>query len=233
MPREIDFEPIIKRAFASFYGPEEYKQLLTENFYPVGWSRDGKFAYMVEPPDEECGCYFAEIHIVDLRTDQSLWEYKNDPEKRVAKDGSYLPDDLKRFWKRNQTLFSKKLIAYKIEQSPKFALLLNRFASGGRRYALDLDVRKAPNDSMGIDAVNAATLVLSSPGLGKKTVYSPADKDFREYPPLDMAVVGAFRSPFEDRVAIVLVNVYRGWEGPPHITESKIVGADLKSGFTK
>ena len=29
-----------------------------ENFYPVGWSKDGKFAYYLEPVDEACGCYF-------------------------------------------------------------------------------------------------------------------------------------------------------------------------------
>src|SRR5688572_4978733 len=49
-------------------------KLMTENFYPIGWSRDGKFAYLVEPPDEACGCYFAEIVIVNLKTDKVLWQ---------------------------------------------------------------------------------------------------------------------------------------------------------------
>jgi len=44
---------------------ESHMALITESFYPLGWSRDGKFAYYLEPPDEECGCYFAELVIRD------------------------------------------------------------------------------------------------------------------------------------------------------------------------
>ena len=51
--------------------------------------------------------------------------------------------------------------------------------------------------------------------------------------PLDVAVAGAFKSPFENRVAVVMLKVQRGWEGPPHTVEAQIAGADLGSGFRR
>lgn len=42
-----------------------------ENFFPIGWSKDGKFAYYLEPVDEACGCYFGKLVIVDLKNDAS------------------------------------------------------------------------------------------------------------------------------------------------------------------
>src|SRR5262249_47275287 len=163
---------------------------------------------------------------VDLRTDRSLWEYKNDPEKRMAKDGSPLPDDLRRFWKRNQTLFSKKLNEYRIEPLPSFALLANNFEAAGYRYALDLNTKKSPNDDLALDVMSDAPLHLRSTALGKKPIYTADKKELGTYPPIDMAVAGVFRSPFENRIAVVLLNVERGWEGPPHTVYVTIVGAD-------
>jgi hypothetical protein len=62
---------------------EETGQLLREKFYPIGWSKDGKFAFLVEPPDEACGCYFAHLVIQDLLTDKILWERKYEGEEAV------------------------------------------------------------------------------------------------------------------------------------------------------
>ena len=40
-----------------------------------------------------------------------------------------------------------------------------------------------------------------------------------------------FKSPFEPRIAVTLIEVYRGWEGPPYTGHIKIVGASLEAGF--
>jgi hypothetical protein len=46
-----------------------------------------------------------------------------------------------------------------------------------------------------------------------------------------VGMVGYVKSPFEPRVAVILMEIYRGWEGPPNTGNVKIVGADLVSGF--
>ena len=87
IPSSVNLDPIVRRTFTSFYirsypgGPVQ--RLYTDGFYPIGWSRDGKFAYYVEPVDEECGCYFAELKIIDLQTDKVVWEFKNKPLERM------------------------------------------------------------------------------------------------------------------------------------------------------
>ena len=128
IPRPVSFESFSRRTFKQFYGPEEYKTVLVAGFYPIGWSRDGQFAYYLEPVDEECGCYFAELIIQDLRNDKILYNFKNDPESRIAKDGSPLPDDRHKLWRRDQRIFASKLRQYGIVQTARFSLLPSMFA---------------------------------------------------------------------------------------------------------
>ena len=71
-PRAVDLDQVVRKSFPDYFGKQEYEQLLNNDLFPIGWSRDGKFAYVEEPVDDACGCYFAEVHIVDLRTDRSL-----------------------------------------------------------------------------------------------------------------------------------------------------------------
>jgi hypothetical protein len=70
--------------------------------------------------------------------------------------------------------------------------------------------------------------MIGSPGLGSKTVhtgnYSKEEYSFA----LESGVVGVLKSPYEDRVAIVMVDVNRGWEGPPHTGDVRIIGASLR-----
>jgi hypothetical protein len=233
IPRPVSFESFSRRTFKQFYGREEYKTVLVAGFYPIGWSRAGKFAYYLEPVDEECGCYFAELVIQDLKNDKILYNFKNDPEARVGKDGTPLPDDLRRLWRRNQRTFAAKLREHGIVQSARFSLLPATFTAGANRYTAKL-TRVTEKGGDYEERTRKLTLDLTSPTLGSKTLFTESFKSDDDYsPPLDAAAAGVFKSPFESRVAVVIIKVQRGWEGPPHVTDFKIVGADLVSGFRK
>jgi hypothetical protein len=75
-PVELKLERSIRKSFSrylreqatDFYRQRPFDQLVPESFYPIGWSRDGNFAYYLEPVDEACGCYFAQLFILDLKT---------------------------------------------------------------------------------------------------------------------------------------------------------------------
>lgn len=233
IPRRINLDRIVRRTFPGFHhGPEEWNRLQTEGFYPIGWSRDGKLAYYLEPFDEACGCYFAELIILDLRNDKILYHFKNDPESRVDVEGSPIEDDIRKLWRRNQKLFSEKLREHRIVPSASFPILGRTFRSGRRSYSAKMTVKKIYDDGFGLNRVRTATLELSSPGLGKKTIFT-VDHSNEPISPLDSAIAGVFKSPFENRAAVIMINVQRGWEGPPHIVEVKIAGADLVTGFRK
>ncbi len=237
MPRAINYEPIARRTFRSFYvrgypgGP--IQQLSPEGFFPIGWSRDGKFAYYSEPVDEECGCYFAELKIIDLRTDKVLWEFKNKPQERIDAKGTPIADDMQKLWKRNEKMFVEKLREHGIEQTPRFSLLPATFRSGTKSYTAKVTRTKGTDDD-GRLRIRQWSLDLTSPTLGKKSLYTRQYKGDEIYvSPLDAAVAGVFLSPFEKRAAVVMIKVQRGWEGPPHNVEPQIAGADLDSGFKK
>ncbi|MEO8573020.1 MAG: hypothetical protein ABI481_03550 [Pyrinomonadaceae bacterium] len=237
LPRMVNLDPVVRKNFRSFYvrsypgGP--IQKLSTDGFYPIGWSRDGKFAYYSEPVDEECGCYFAELTIVDLRTDKVLWEFENKPTERMNDKGEPIPDDMRKLWARNNVMFSQKLREHGIQQVGRFALMPATFASGGKSFAAKVASVKS-NDPDGLNRIRKIDLTLSSPSLGKKSLYTAEYKGDDMYvSPLDAAVAGIFKSPFEKRVAVIMIKVQRGWEGPPHTVEAQIAGADLVNGFRK
>ena len=237
MPRSVNLDPIVRRTFRSFYvrsypgGP--IQGLSADGFYPIGWSRDGKFAYYSEPVDEACGCYFAELHIVDLRTDKVLWEFKNKPMERMDEKGTPVEDNMRKLWSRNEKMFAEKLREHGIEQVPRFALLPSTFRSAGKMYSAVVTKVKG-DDGDGLRRVRKMSLDLSTPTLGKKSLYALEHKGDDMYgASLDAAVAGVFISPFEKRAAVVMIKVQRGWEGPPHTVEPQIAVADLVSGFRK
>ncbi len=236
VPRRVNLDRIVRRTFGGFWvrlypgGP--IQGLSTDGFYPIGWSRDGKFAYYFEPVDEECGCYFAELAIMDLRTDQVLWHFKNDWEARTDKEGAPIPDDIRKLWTRNQTRFNEKLSEHGIIQLDRFALLPPSFASGGKTFSARVTKIKG-NDGDGLRRITKLSLDVSSPSLGQKSLYEASYEGELYGAPLDAAVAGAFKSPYENRAAVLMIRVQRGWEGPPHTVEIQIAGADLVKGFRK
>ena len=232
-PRPVSVDRFARRTFKQFYGPQEYNRLYVDGFYPIGWSRDGKFAYYIEPVDEACGCYFAELIIQDLRTDKIVWHFKNDPESRVDKDGAPLPDDMRKLWKRNERAFAEKLRENGIVQQARFTFLPSTFTISGRRYVAKLS-KISGDDGDGLTRIKKLTLQFTAPRLGTKILFTEEYKGDQMYTsPLDAAVAGVFKSPFEDRVAVIMLNVQRGWEGPPHTVDFRIAGAHLFNGFIK
>ena len=236
LPEDVNFDAIVRRNFRSFYvraypgGP--IQRLYAEAFYPIGWSRDGKFAYYTEPVDEECGCYYAELIIQDLRTDKVLWKFENKPQERMDEKGSIIPDDMDKLWARNRTLFTEKLREHGIEQVARFRLLPLTFRSAGRSYTARLTVLKG-DDSDGLNRARKMSLNLSSPSLGRKSLFTETHTGDLYGAPLDAGLAGVFKSPFEDRAAVLMLKVQRGWEGPPHTVTVHIAGADLNTGFKK
>jgi hypothetical protein len=202
----------------------ESRSLIKELFYPIGWSKDGKFAFYVEPPDEACGCYFGHLVIQDMRTDKILWEkqYQGSEEKQ---------ENLQTVWRANQKEFSRKLAEYGIVAQKSFIR-----QAGAFKYQKDLLTPKLTNNvkfengsDLGISGNFFVELI--SKQNGKKTLYEQRF-DPAEYESfMDVELSGSLLSPFEPRAAVILVETQRGYEGPPHTTHIRVVGAALTAGF--
>ena len=96
----------------------------SDNIYPIGWSKDGKFAYATDSDwGGECGelCYGLGIHIIDL--------YNNKEDSAVffhsdgAADMFYEKrDDINSMWNKENIAIDYILSEYNIEQFDSFKL---------------------------------------------------------------------------------------------------------------
>ncbi|MCM3903194.1 MAG: hypothetical protein ND866_15920 [Pyrinomonadaceae bacterium] len=240
-PVELKLERSIKRSFGSYlrqqandyYRQRPFDQLAPESFYPIGWSRDGKFAYYLEPVDEACGCYFAKLYILDLKTDKVLWsfDYESEGIDQTKQEGK--PHSLDTLWNANQKHFSDKLREYAIEPQVKFTLLFFPVNHKGESLAATLRTKEKKgltDDERPYGIIGKATLQLNSTRRGKKTIL---DHSYGESLPLHVGLLGYVKSPFEPRIAVLLMRVMRGYEGPPHTGDVQVVGASLGGGFKR
>jgi hypothetical protein len=229
VPRRLPLERAVKREFKEWMiTAARYPGLIPQQFYPIGWSQDGKFAYYYEPVDEACGCYFANLVIQDMRTDKVLWEFDyNGGDHADPKTGNMPPEDtIAKLWKKNARAFAAKLREHGIIAG-RSVLLGRAFRSGGGSFTAKGIVKMGKNPDYGDERVERFTFQLVSAKSGTKTLGSiDHSKEGYAYT-LDAAILGVIKSPFEDRIAVIGMEVDRGWEGPPHNGNIHIMGADL------
>jgi hypothetical protein len=232
IPKQLRLERAVRREFREWWiTPAGYPGLIPETLFPIGWSKDGKFAYYYEPVDEACGCYFAHLVIQDMRTDKVLWEFKYNQDDTYNDKGEMTgPGTMRALWRKNQKFFNEKLREHAIVAGS--SVLLGKTFILGDTYTGKAHVTIG-KDQYDEDRATKLSLTLTSKRRGTKTVYSN-DKTKGEYNgTLDAGLLGVIKSPFENRVALVGMEINRGWEGPPHTGDILIVGADLTSGFGK
>jgi hypothetical protein len=137
------------------------------------------------------------------------------------------PGDIRTLWARNRKLFSEKLAEHGIIAS-RSVMLGKTFTHAGRRFTAKSVSKMGKNVDDSEQRVNYYTVSLTSPKQGTKTVFTSEDKTKEEYWfMLDADVIGVLKSPYENRVAILAIEVMRGWEGPPHTGDIRIIGASL------
>jgi len=60
-PVELKLERTTKRHFRDYRRQHPGEAFAIESFYPIGWSREGKFACSFEPDSGDCDCYVAKF----------------------------------------------------------------------------------------------------------------------------------------------------------------------------
>jgi len=235
-PREVLIARLVRQHFAKFYDrSDRYPALIPEGFFPIGWSKDGKFAYYSEPVDEACGCYYAYFAIQDLRTDKIVWEFKYDQgdEADPVTGKQRGSGNIRELWKKNKKLFSEKLAENGIVAT-RSVMLGKTFTAAGRSYTAKSTNKMGQNVDGGEMRVDLYAVSLTSTKLGTKTVFTSEDNTKEDYSfTLDAHLIGVIKSPYENRVALIAIEAMRGYEGPPHTGQLRVVGSDLTSGFSK
>lgn len=200
-------------------------ELMWDKFYPIGWSKDGKFAYVIEPVDEATGFYFITIAIQDLNSDNVLWKFEYTVKDEI--EGK----DLEATWKEKYAEIKAKLNEFKIEQQKDFQLGSTEFSVENNKFNLKVETNKTESEYFpGMEVLEKFAVKLSASTLGSKEIFSEKEENGVL---IDALVVGQFKSPYENRIAVLVSTEQIGYEGPPNVITFKLVGANLDNGFKK
>ncbi len=183
----------------------------------IGWSQDGKIAYVTwkDSSDGYGPCADLKVVVQSLVSDKILWSYDFFDDYSGA---------FEEVWKAQYPNFYRKLQEYGIVEHDT---PLRSFPAEYDRWTVTCEVETIEGNQEYGDYDIDYELRAVSPGRGVKVIHSGNGVQG-----LQQAVVyGYLRSPYEDRIAVVLLEIYRGWEGPPSPVEPVIVGCNLKSGF--
>jgi hypothetical protein len=215
---------------ALYYGEKSVSNVIAEEdgpgmeytvkLYPIGWSKDGKFAYVyLDPP---CCSHAAEmgdprvlVRIQDMRSDKIIWELDMYDEKDKNVGSSKLSLPLK-----EGGPLQLKLEEHKIIPQGAFG-----FTDWDKELPdFEIDLKEYENGTVKIKATSKTQ--------GTKTIF----RGKHDAEPLGFfeegsgSIVGLFKSPYEDRVAVVYSFYYNlgHWE---FLTDFGMVGCHLKVGF--
>jgi hypothetical protein len=193
---------------------------LYDKFYPIGWSKDGKFAYIIEPADEASGNYWFEIVILDIVNNKVSWSWK----PAESEQGN-----LQSVWKDNYPLFKKNLAEAEIIQLSKFELKPTKIAYKGNDYEIVLETKNVADLDYGIDMVKEIQMNIVSEQLGKKSIINKKETEMV----IGAIVPGFLMCPFDDRIVVICKKDRIGYEGPPNVVYFELIGSDLVRGFKK
>lgn len=212
-----------------YFFPEEVQyyqgvgEVIADRFYPLGWSKNGNFAYMLEPADEGLGNYMLSVVVMNMISNEVIWSWSTDP---VVNEDLYRED----IWKKNYDKFKQNLNKNGIIQQRDMKLQPDYFVYNNKDYIVDISLTKQTDPDIGIETVRKNRITLTCKQEGTKIV---AEDTFDQSMILGQQIAGCFISPYEDRIVILVRSERWGYEGPPNVVEYKLYGANLTTGFQK
>lgn len=202
------------------------KGSLKDLFYPLGFSKDGHFSFIRIPADEAIGCYLWNFQIKDIKNN------------KVAYKTGFTYDDcgtvksVKSLIKNYEQLFINKHYIYKIEKSTLFPERFPLITENDKITSFLKKIKSVKKRNKEVKTVYF--LILKSRNLGEKIVGAVFELSKTDTPVIyNSTVNGYIKSPFEERIVIIVESEQRGWRGPPNISKFRIFGASLAEGFIK
>ena len=209
-----------------YYFPEELSysnpgdSYVLDKLYPIGWSKDGHFAFMTEASEEGLGIYMLRIEILNTINGKIEWTWETDTENENYRE---------EVWKDNYDLFKEELNKYNILQTKNNLIAEAFFTYNNEDYYINLKHTTEVNRDYGFDVIVGTEVYINSEKLGKKKIYEYYEPEYSMM--LGQIVAGHIISPYEDRLLVILKNERWGWEGPPNVVYFTLTGSNLNTGF--
>jgi len=191
--------------------------------YPIGWSPDGKFAYViVDRPVFRDGYGFLWV-IADAVTDEVLWT-RYDHSDQFDWHGETAP--LSIAWKRSVPALTAALAEFSVEAIDMVPVEPLPLRDGTDEYTAEISEQRVnPETSPYGNGVIGYTFTLRSKERGSKVLVRRAGLFTT-----DIRVECYIRSPFENRVVFLVAESGNAYGGA-RFTDYTIVGAHLDVGF--
>jgi len=199
---------------------------IEERFYPLGYSNDGKIAYIIEYYTGDLGIVHIETYVQDLISDEIIWQNR----LKTKENATHI--NFKIFWRENRKEIEAKLNSYNIHPFNKLWLKTEPISYKKGIFSLHSQVEKSYYKDVNLRLVNRSTIYIHSKNKGEKRINK------KEYDPssylLDRKAIGFIPLGKENkRAAVVVATLYYGGEDTAPIISYEIIGANLAMGFHK
>ncbi|MFM2388002.1 MAG: hypothetical protein RL660_2759 [Bacteroidota bacterium] len=208
----------------------QQRQSLRDELLLIGFSKDDKVAYLVEPADEACGCYFLEMHIKDLRANKIVWQWKYEGPMGDS------TDCLAKQWELNYKQFAAALSQHGIQQSRNLKLNALPLKMPTATYNFKVQVDTLHIEQW-IDVIDDVKIIATRKGKAPKTVATQKhtylvddDMSGKQIPfggTLSCRLDYYIQNPFTKKVALLYCYENRGYEGIPTVYKFEVLGIDL------
>ena len=203
MPKVLDYE-------------QKKESLIFDGFYPIGWSKDGKFAYIVEPVDEGSGFYFFKFMIVDFNNAQVVWKWEINESDKIE------TGNIAEIWEKHNSKFSEELRKNKIIQSDTHRIDTFPINILGKQYDYKQELKFSKDDiGFGFDIVAFAKNYLIIDKTQKLII---SQQDYQDDIILKHKASGLIQSPDSKYLGVIISSERWGYEGPPNVVNFDIVG---------
>jgi hypothetical protein len=220
----------LKERFPQFFAARDSSSpddplahIIPSGLFVLGWSPKGRIAYLTVLGYEAGEAFSTEFAISDLVADKFV--FKKIYEVPISR-GPSLEKVAKAVFQSHAREMQAALEKNQIQLEGNLAPLSFPLDANGDSYSADLTLGKTKSASGSKDS--QMDLFLVSKRKGRKSVHSEA---YSGEVILDAKVAGFYRSPFENRLAILVAQVHRGYEGPPEVLIPALTGTDLEKAF--
>ena len=208
-PKKLDY--LSKTSFRIF---KKHQSKIPETpfmevgFYPLGTSRDGKFAYMTPYPTGASDGFYWVTNVMDLETNKIIYK-----DEFLTKSESSKEVNVKKYWKQNGEKISEELKNFNISLTPSNHFT---FTDNIQNYKWKYDTNK----SMRGDYVESYNVYLEKDKIDKRNHKMLGHL-------LDAGVVGHFAVGY-DYLAVIVAEVSENKKGTPSTLEYHVVGVSLR-----
>ncbi len=194
--------------------PGDNISILT-NFYPIGWSRNGAFAYMTKQDGEAADAFFFKFFIQDMATDKIIAKYE-----QTGNEGEAF--DVKKIWEKNKDKFTSQLKAAGIIQQSNILIDHLPLKVADKTYSFPVKNEMLFSKDYELKMIASTTISMLSNDTGTKVLYKKRNDQYAGI--LSNKITGYIKSPFENRIALFFLQERRGYEGPPNVIELSLIG---------